>query len=98
MSDMTVTLVCAIVGSQALLEIVKAIISALRRPTALQMAVRWLLEDRLERIITDEIRKGETTKRMRKYIRRGYQYYKGLKGNGDMDQLMEDYRRVPVRY
>ena len=98
MSELTITLVCAIIGSQALLEIVKAIIAALRRPSALQMAVRWLLEDRLENIITDEIRKGETTKRMRKYIRRGYKYYKGLRGNGDMDQLMEDYRKVPVKY
>ena len=98
MSDMTVTLVCAVIGSQALLEIVKALIAALKRPSAMQMAVRWLLEDRLERIITDELRKGETTKRMRKYIRRGYKYYKGLHGNGDMDELMKDYMALQVRY
>ena len=98
MNETVVYLVGAVIGSQALLEIVKAIISALKKPTALQLAVRWLLEDRLERIIVDELRKGETTKRMRRYVRRGYQYYHGLKGNGDMDALMKDYLALPVHY
>ena len=101
MSELTVTLICAVVGSQALLEIVKAIIKAISNhfsQNPVQMGIKWLLQDRLERIITTEIQKGETSRRTRKYVNQGYKYYHALKGNGDMDQLLEDYRNLVVRY
>ena len=98
MNELIVTVLVAVVGSQAFLEIVKEIINRKKKPTAMEEGVRWLLQDKLEHLATKEIQKGETTVEMRKFLHQGYMTYHALKGNGDMAAIMNDYDSLPVKY
>ena len=100
--EMIASIIVALVGSQALLEIVKAMIQSYRekrkKPSALEEGVRWLLQDRLEHLATKDIQKGETTRQMKSFLHRGYTIYHELGGNGDMKELMDTYDEIPVKY
>ena len=98
MGDIVVTILVAVLGSQAFLEVVKEIINRKRKPTAIEEGVRWLLQDKLEYLATREIKNRETTLEMRKFLHKGYEIYHSLKGNGDMESLMQEYDDLPVKY
>ena len=102
MSDQTVAVVVAVLGSGAVLKVVDAIIASIKekkkKPSSLEEGLRWLLQDKLEFLMTREIQKGETTVQMKAFIRRGCAIYHGLKGNGDMKTLLEAYEKLPVKY
>ena len=101
-SDLLITLGCAIIGSGALQALVTEMIRKSQerkaKPTALEQAVKLLLQDRLTFLMTRDIQAGETTARMRSFISKGMEAYKGLEGNGDMKALYADYQRIPVKY
>lgn len=100
--ELIVSLVCAVVGSQALLEIIKAIIQSYKektkKPSAMEDGIRWLQQDKLEYLATREIQKGETSRQMKSFLHRGYNIYHALGGNGDMKELMDTYDELPVKY
>lgn len=102
MSDQTVAVVVAVLGSGAVLKIVDAIIASVKekrkKPSSLEEGLRWLLQDKLEFLATREIQKGETSIQMKSFLRRGYEIYHGLGGNGDMRAIMESYEKIPVKY
>ena len=102
MKEIAVTILVAIIGSQAFLEIIKAVINAIkertRKPTAIENAVKWLLQDRLERIMSRDILAGETSKSTRNQVHKGYKIYHQLKGNGDMAAMLKDYDQLKVVY
>jgi len=101
-SELLITLACAIVGSGALQAVVAEWIRRSQeknaKPTAMETAVKLLLQDRLTFLMTRDIQAGETTARMRSFISKGLGAYKGLQGNGDMEQLYKDYQKIPVKY
>jgi len=100
--ELIASIIVALVGSQALLEIVKAMIQSYRekrkKPSSMEEGVRWLLQDKLEFLATREIQKGETTRQMKSFLHRGYTIYHLLGGNGDMKDLMDSYDEIPVQY
>lgn len=101
-SDLLITLACAIVGSGALQALVSEWIRKSQekkeKPTAIETAVKLLLQDRLTFLMTRDIQNGTTSPSMRSFISKGMEAYKGIKGNGDMKQLYADYCKVPVKY
>lgn len=102
MNEQTVALIVAVLGSGAVLKIVEAVIAYAKekhkKPSSLEEGLRWLLQDKLEFLMTREIQKGETTVQMKAFIRRGCNIYYGLHGNGDMKTLLEAYEKIPVKY
>ena len=98
MSDQTVAIIVAVLGSSAVMKIVDFIISKLKKPSNIQEGLKWLLQDKLEFLITREIQSGSTTVKMKSFIRDGYGIYHELDGDGGMGTLMEAYEKVPVQY
>ena len=102
MNDQTVAIIIAVLGSRAFLKIVDAIVASIKekrkKPTPLEEGLRWLLQDKLEYLATQEIQRCETTGKMKSFLRRGYEIYHELGGNGDMKTLMEEYEDLPVKY
>lgn len=100
--ELIASIIVALVGSQAVLEVVKALIQSYRekrkKPSALEEGLRWLLQDKLEYLATKEIQKGETSRQMKSFLHRGYNIYHELGGNGDMRELIESYDELPVKY
>ena len=100
--ELIATIAVSIIGSQALLEVVKSVIQARKekkkKPSDLEQGLRWLLQDKLEYLATREIQRGETTRQMKVFLHRGHGFYHSLGGDGDMDGLMEDYDQLPVKY
>ena len=98
MNDMTTTILVAVLGSQAFLEVVKALIKLISKPSAMQSGIKWMLENDLKEIATAEIKAGFTTPKTHKFINDGYKIYHDLQGNGEMTKLMSDYEKLEVRY
>ena len=100
--DLIVTIVVAVIGSQALGKIVDAIIQWIRdkerKPTALEDGVKWLLQERLEHIMERDILAGSTKRQTKIAVHRGYEAYHALKGNGDMTAMLHDYDELEVVY
>jgi len=99
---MIVAIVVAVLGSQALTQIVNAIIERQKekrkKPSALESGLMWLLQDRLENLMTREIKEGKTSRSVKSFIHKGYNIYHELGGNGDMASLMEAYDELEVDY
>ena len=98
MSELLVPIVVAILGSNALLAVVNAIINAVKKPSAIELSLVWLLQDKLEFLMTREIQRGSTTVEMKKFIHKGYNFYHSLGGNGDMTAIVHDYDNLEVNY
>ena len=102
MDELITSIIVALVGSQALLEVVKALIQSYKekkkKPSSLEEGLRWLLQDKLEYLATREIQKGETTRQMKSFLHRGYTIYHELGGNGDMKEIMDTYDEIFVKY
>ena len=93
-----VAIVVAVLGSQALKEVVVALIERFGKPSPQKAGLRWLMQDKIDYLATKDIVKGETTRDMRDFLEDGYVVYHKLKGNGDIAHVMEDYEKLPVRY
>ena len=98
MSDQTVAIIIAVLGSSAFLKIVDFIIAKLKKPSNLEEGVKWLLQDKLEFLATREIQFGVTTVKMKSFIREGCKIYEELEGDGEMKTLMESYEALPIKY
>jgi len=100
--ELLVKIIVAFLGSELALEFFKAAVQAYkekkRKPSAMEEGVRWLLQDKIEYLVTKEIHNGETSRQMKSFLRRGYEIYHELGGNGDMAALMQDYEEIPVKY
>ena len=102
MKEIIIAIVVAVLGSQALAIVVNDFLASRKekkkKPSSLEAAVMWLLQDRLEELMTQEIKKGKTTRSMKAFIHKGYQTYHELGGNGDMKQLLKTYDELEVDY
>ena len=103
MKDIIITVICAVLGSKALEAVVVAIIDRIknrkRKPSAMETAVRLLLQDKIEYLCTKAIQTGKTTRSQKTFLKQCYEtYHEGLKGNGDLGQLWTDYNNLPVTY
>lgn len=98
MSDQTVAIIVAVLGSSAVMKIVDFIISKLKKPSNIQEGLKWLLQDKLEFLATREIQNGTTTIKMKSFIREGCKIYEELEGDGEMKTLMESYESLPIKY
>ena len=101
-TEILITLACAIIGSGALQAVITEFIrrsnEKKKKPTALETAVRLLLQDKIEHLATKAIQNGETTKYERTFLHRCHETYQRLGGNGDISQLMSDYDKLPIKY
>ena len=102
MKDMVVAVIVAILSSQALTLLVNAWIEKQKekkkKPTAMESAVMWLLQDRLDYLMTKEVMRGVTKRQTKAFLHKGYQIYHELGGNGDMKQLIDAYDEIEVDY
>ena len=98
MSDQTVAIIVAVLGSSAFLKIIDFIIAKLKKPSNLEEGAKWLLQDKLEFLATREIQSGATTVKMKSFIREGCKIYEELEGDGEMKTLMESYEALPIKY
>lgn len=89
------TIVITILGSEVFLYIIKELVSWLKermkKPTALENGLMWLLRDRIESLMIKDIERGFVTKEMREFLNHGYAFYEALGGNGDMKKLKADW-------
>lgn len=98
-NEMIVAIVVACLGSQALAKIVDAIIERCKKPSSIQLGVKWLLQDKLDYLMTRDILKGQTTRSMKAFIEKGYKvYHEDLLGNGDLANVYKDYEELEVDY
>ena len=98
-NELIVAIVVAVIGSQALAKIVDAIIERFKKPSAMQLGLKWLLQDKLDFLMTRDILKGSTTRSMKSFVERGYKiYHEDLKGNGDLASVYSDYEELEVDY
>ena len=100
--ELIVTIIIAVLGSNAFLAIVNAIISAIekkrKKPSNSEKGLMWLMQDKLDFLMTKEIQRGETTRSMKSFIHKGHDLYHALGGNGDMNTLLKVYDNLEVDY
>lgn len=60
--------------------------------------VRLLLQDKLEYLSIKAIESGEIPYSKLKFLRSSYKAYKAMKGNGDLEALMDDVEKLPILY
>ena len=98
-NEMIVAIVVAVLGSQALTKIVDAIIEKVKKPSSVQLGVKWLLQEKLDHLMTQDILKGGTTRSTKAFIEKGYKiYHEDLKGNGELASVYADYEELEVDY
>ena len=98
-NDVIVAIVVAVLGSQALTKIVDAIINHFKKPSAIQEGLKWLLQDKLDFLMTRDILKGSTTRSMKAFVEVGYKiYHEKLDGDGDLAHVHEAYDDLEVDY
>lgn len=95
-------IVITILGSEVFLYFVKEFVTWLKekkkKPSAIENGLMWLLRDKLEYHMTKYLTQGFVTKEQRDFVNHGYAYYKGLGGNGDMEELKEDFDELEVQF
>lgn len=99
--EMLLTLAVAIIGSGSFSAIVNAWLESRRerKRNPVAVGVRLLLQDRIEGLCIKYIKAGEIKYEHLKYLRQAHEcYHKQLKGNGDLNELMEEVERLPVIY
>lgn len=92
-----VSVVVAFLGSGAATAIVQHLLERTKHDP-LRDGVRLLLQDKVEYLSIKAIQEGEISFSKLKFIRASYKAYKGMKGNGDLEALMEDVENLPVKY
>lgn len=98
-NELIVAIVVAALGSQALTKIADAIIDRFKKPSSIQLGLKWLLQEKLDSLMTRDILKGSTTRSTKQFIEHGYKiYHENLKGNGDLASVYADYEELEVDY
>lgn len=90
--------IVAIVSSAAFSSLVTVIINNFGKRNPTKIALRLLIQDKLEYLITKAIEEGSVTIYKAKYIRALYQSYKALGGDGDMDRLFAEFEKLKIEY
>jgi len=68
------------------------------KDTALRQGVKLLLADKLQYLGLKYIEDGEVTFTNKKILNEMHSvYHNGLGGNGDFDDLMEDFNELPIK-
>lgn len=91
-------IIVAVVSSAAFSSIVTVIINNFGKHNPTKTALRLLIQDKLEHMITEAIAEGSVTIYKAKYIRALYQSYKALGGDGDMEHLMTEFEKIKIDY
>lgn len=87
----------AIIGSGGTTAFVQHLINK-SKSDPMRDGVRLLLQDKIEALGTKYCADGQITYAQRKYLRAAYTSYKGMGGNGDIEDLMHDIERLEVVY
>lgn len=111
--DNVFMLVAAIIGSGGTTAVVSAIIAKnnakkqascadqvrqAAQVSALIVAVMLILQDRIDFIAHRAIEIGYVSEKTKKFVKKAHAAYKSLGGNGDLDDVMEDFEELPVKY
>ena len=98
MSDIVTAVIVAVIGSQAFSLIVQAIIEKIRKPSAMAVGMKLLLQDRIRGVVLAALSRGETTEAERKYVADAMEVYHALKGDGEMTHMLQEYNALSVNY
>lgn len=104
--ELAVTLAVAVLGSGSVSAIVNAWLEKRREerkkkedPDPVALGVRMLLQDRIEGLSIKYIKAGEIKQENLKFLHNAFDvYHEKLKGNGDLNELMETVNELPVIY
>ena len=89
--------VVAVIGSGGTTAIVQHFLSK-TKPDPMRDGVKLLMQDKIEFLGAKYCESGEITWAQKKYINACYSAYKGMGGNGDVEELMKDLNNLKVRY
>lgn len=89
--------VVAIIGSGSMTAIVQHFLNK-SKPDPMRDGVRLLLQDKIETLGAKFCSDGDITWAQKKYIHACYAAYKGMGGNGDVEELLRDIDELKVRY
>ena len=94
-----ITILCALLGSGAATALVTALVGRRaeqkRTETGESQGMRWLLQDRLEQQALKYLRRGVITyEELRNWNRGHHIYHDLLGGNGDLNGLKEELKRL----
>ena len=97
--DGIITILCALLGSGAATALVTALVNRRaeerRTETGESQGLRWLLQDRLEQQALAYLRRGSVTYDELRNWNRGHRIYHDLLGgNGDLNGLREELKRL----
>ena len=90
MQDMVVTIVVAVLGSNALIEFIKWIVERHDNNTPERLALRALCEDRLGILLRAWLHADIRLADDWRIIENLYEGYKALEGNGEIKKLYEE--------
>ena len=104
--EMVLTLAVAIIGSGGFSAIVNAWLERRKEerkkkedPDPVALGVRMLLQDRIEGLSIKYIKAGEVREENRRFLHNAFDvYHDKLKGNGDLNELMERVDELPIIY
>ena len=99
MKESVITVLCALLGSGAATAAVTALINGRLESRRLErgesQGMRWLLQDRLEQQALKYLRRGVITyEQLRNWNRGHHIYHDLLGGNGDLDGLRNQLKRL----
>lgn len=80
-----------------------------KKPTPESGALMWLLQDKMKFLMCKHMSEADNRSKQTgeepsipasdvSFINSGYQFYKALGGNGDMEQMHKDYTNYKVNY
>ena len=97
--DGFITIVCALLGSGAATALVTALVDRQARKrrteTGESQGIRYLLQDRLEQQALEYLRRGSLSyEELRSWNRGHHIYHDLLGGNGDLNGLKEELKRL----
>lgn len=97
--DRIITILCAVLGSGAATALVTGLVGRQTekrcRETGESQGIRWLLQDRLEQTALIYLEKGAVTyEELRAWNRGHHIYHDLLGGNGDLNGLRDQLKRL----
>lgn len=87
----------AIIGSGGMTALVQHLLNK-TKPDPMRDGVRLLMQDKIEHLGSKYCEDGDITWQQKKYIHACYTAYKGMGGNGDVEEMMHDIDNLKVRY
>lgn len=91
------SVIVAVIGSGSATAIVQHLLQR-SKSNPMRDGVRLLLQDKVEYLGFKAIKEGEISLSQLKFLHAAYNAYVGMKGNGDLEALMEDVNSLPVKY